>query len=104
MIPCLAPKLLSIYRRYHNSAGRQSVVTSIDGKPKQKEAGPLFEFIKATIEPLNRYLTTDLRLRPLSASRIARFALSDRRRTLRALERRHKKAPEKASLHNVLDH
>jgi hypothetical protein len=67
-------------------SSRQSVVTSIDGKPGQKEAGLLFEFIKATIEPLNRFLTTDLHSRPLSASRLARFALSERRHIVRAAE------------------
>ena len=104
MIPYLAPELLSVYLRYHNLGGRQSIATSTDGKPGQKEAGLLFEFIKATIEPLNRYLTRDVHRRPLSASRLARFALSERRRTLRALQWLHKKALEKASLHNVLDH
>ena len=73
MIPYLAPELLSVFLRYHNSGGRQSVATSIDGKPGQKEAGLLFGFIKATIEPLNHYLTTDLHRRPLSASRCTRI-------------------------------
>jgi hypothetical protein len=102
MIRCLGPKLLSFYLRYHDSAGRQSVVTSVDGKPKQKESGQLFEFIKTIIEPLNRYLTTELHCRPLSASRLARFAPSDRRKTLRALERRRKKALENASVNHGL--
>jgi hypothetical protein len=84
MIPYLALELLSVYRRYHDSGGRQSAATSIDGKPAQKEGGRFFEFIKATIEPLNHYLTTELHRRPLSASRLARFALSEHRRKLRA--------------------
>src|SRR6202022_4245856 len=84
MIPYLGPQLLSVYLRCHNSGGRHSVATSIDGKPGQKEAGLLFEFIKATIQPLNTYLTTELHRKPLSASRLARFALSERRRILRA--------------------
>ena len=105
--PYLAPELLSVFLRCHDSAGRQSVATSIDGKLKQKEAGRLFEFINAAIGPLNQYLTTELHREPLSASRLARFALSYRRRTLRALEWMHKKAMEKkaleeAALHNVL--
>ena len=83
MIPYLAPELLSVYLRFHNSGGRHSVATSIDGKAGQKEAGQLFEFIKATIKPLNDYLTTDLHRRPLSASRLARFALGERRRIVR---------------------
>jgi hypothetical protein len=104
--PYLAPELLSVFLRCHDSAGRQSVATSIDGKLKQKEEGRLFEFINAAIEPLNRYLTTELHRRPLSAARLARFALSYRRRNLRALEWMHKramkkKALEEAALHNV---
>jgi len=87
MIPYLAPELLSVYLRYHNLGGRQSIATSTDGKPGQKEVGLLFEFIKATIEPLNRYLTTELNRRPLSASRLARFALDERRRIARAIRR-----------------
>jgi hypothetical protein len=106
--PYLAPELLSIYLRFHNSGGRQSVLTSIDGQPGQKEAGPLFEFIKKAIEPLNHYLTTDLNRKPLSAARLARFALSYRRKTLRAIKWMHKKAQEKkaleeAALRNVID-
>src|ERR1035437_5071598 len=87
MTPYFAPELLSVYLRCHNSGGRQSAATSIDGKPGQKEAGLLFEFIKATIEPLNHYLTTDLHRRPLSASRLARFALLERQRIARAIKR-----------------
>lgn len=85
--PYLAPELLTVYLRCHNSGCRQSVATSIDGKLKQKEAGQLFEFIKAVIEPLNQYLTTELHRGPLSASRLARFALDDRRRTAREIKR-----------------
>jgi hypothetical protein len=104
MIPYLAPELLSVYLRYHNSGGRQSVVTSIDGKLGQKEAGLLFEFMKATIEPLNRYLTTDLHRRPLSASRLARFALGERRRIVRVAKWRQIMALEKRRLRqNVLN-
>ena len=87
IIPYLGPELLSAYLRCHNSGGRQSVATSVDGKLGQKEAGLLFEFIKATIEPLNHYLTTDLHRRPLSASGLARFALLERRRIARAIRR-----------------
>jgi hypothetical protein len=86
MIPYLGPELLSVYLRGHNSGGRQSVATSIDGKLGQKEAGLLFEFIKATIKPLNDYLTTDLHRRPLSASRLARAALLERRRVARVIK------------------
>jgi hypothetical protein len=82
--PYLGPELLSVFLRCHDRAGRQSVTTSIDGRLEQREAGQLFEFIKATIEPLNQYLTTELHRRPLSASRLARFALGERLRIVRA--------------------
>jgi hypothetical protein len=98
MTPYLAPELLSVYLRCHNSGGRQSVATSTDGKLGQKEAGLLFEFIKATIEPLNRYLTTELHRRPLSASRLARFALGERLRVVRVAKRQKIVALEKRRL------
>jgi hypothetical protein len=101
MTPYLAPALLLVFLRCHGSAGRQSVATSIDGKLKQKEAGRLFEFIKAVIEPLNQYLTTELRRLPLSASRLARFALAEHRRiaekTARQIKRRELRALGKKS-------
>jgi hypothetical protein len=78
MIPYLAPKLLSVFERCHDRAGRQSVATSINGRIKQLEAGDLFRFIYAIIQPLNEYLKTELHRRPLSASRLARFALEHR--------------------------
>jgi hypothetical protein len=87
MIPLLGPELLLVFLRFHDRAGRQSVTTSIDGKIRQREAGQLFKFIKTVIQPLNRYLTTELRRKPLSASRLARFALDDRRRIARELKR-----------------
>jgi hypothetical protein len=77
--PYLAPGLLSVFLRCHDRAGRQSVATSIDGRLKQREAGPLLEFIDAVIQPLNQYLTTELHCKPLKASRLARFALGKRR-------------------------
>src|ERR1700731_144875 len=46
MSPYLAPELLLVFLRCHDSAGRKSVATSIDGKLKQEEAGQFFEFIK----------------------------------------------------------
>jgi hypothetical protein len=95
MTPYLAPELLLVFLRCHNSAGRQSVATSIDGKLKQKEAGRLFEFIKAVIEPLNQYLTTELHRGPLSASRLARFALDDRRRIAREIKQSEVRASAK---------
>jgi hypothetical protein len=95
VIPYLAPELLSVFLRCHDSAGRQSVATSIDGKPKQREAGRLFEFIKAIIQPLNQYLTTELHRRPLSSSRLARFALDDRRRIAKKMKQSEAKASAK---------
>lgn len=86
--PYLAPELLSVFLRCHDKAGRQSVTTSIDGRLKQREAGQLFEFIGTIIQPLNQYLTTELHRGSLSASRLARFALDDRRRIARELKRR----------------
>jgi hypothetical protein len=85
--PYLAPELLSVFLRCHDRAGRQSITTSIDGRLKQREAGELFEFINAVIQPLNQYLTTELHRGSLSASRLARFALDDRRRLARELKR-----------------
>jgi hypothetical protein len=95
MTPYLAPELLLLYLRCHDSAGRQSVATSIDGRHKQMEAGQLFEFIKAIIQPLNQYLTTELHRRPLSAARLARFALDDRRRIAQELKRSESKSSAK---------
>ncbi len=93
--PYLAPELLSVFLRCHDSAGRQSVATSIDGKLKQREAGQLFEFINVLIQPLNQYLTTELHRKvPLSAARLARFALDKRREEAEAAA---KKAAKKAA-------
>ena len=84
----LGPTLLTLFLRYHPSAGRHSVVTSIDGRLAQEEAGPLFNFIKAAIEPLNEYLVEELHWKPLSAARLARYALAERRHALQAARRR----------------
>jgi hypothetical protein len=83
MTPHLATALLACYLRYRNSAGRQSVLTSIDGKLAQMETGPFFEYLKAVLAPLNRYLVEELHRRPLSPARVARFALADRRSKVR---------------------
>src|SRR6266404_5571461 len=94
--PYLAPALLLVFLRCHDSAGRKSVATSIDGKLKQNEAGRLFEFINTAIQPLNQYLTTELHRKPLSAARLARFALAEHRRiaeeTARRIKRRELRA------------
>ena len=83
--PYLAPELLSVFLRCHDRAGRQSVTTSIDGRLKQSEGGQLFKFIETVIQPLNQYLITDQHRKSLSASRLARFALDDRRRVAQQL-------------------
>jgi len=98
MTPYLGPALLTIFLRCHDSGGRQSVATAVDGKSKQEEAGQLFEFIKAVIVPLNQYLTTELHRAPLSAPRLARFALADRLKTARAIERDARAAAKRALL------
>jgi hypothetical protein len=82
----LGPPLLALYMRYHDSAGRQSVLTSVDGRLVQEEAGPLFEFVKLVIEPLNEYLVTELHWKSLSPARLARYALAERR-SIRAARR-----------------
>jgi hypothetical protein len=95
MTPFLAPELLSVFLRCHDRAGRQSVATSVDGRIRQREAGQLYEFVKAVIQPLNQYLTTELGRGPLSAARLARFALDDRRRMAAELQRMEAKASAK---------
>jgi len=87
MTPYLGPELLTVFLRCHDSGGRQSVATAVDGKPKQEEAGQLFEFVKVVIEPLNQYLTTELHRSPLSPSRLARAALAERLKIARSIER-----------------
>ena len=104
MTPYLAPALLLVFLRCHGSAGRKSVATSIDGKLKQKEAGRLFEFIKAIIQPLNQYLTTELHRSPLSASRLARFALDDRRRIAKEMKQSEAKNLSKKAAVAVMRH
>jgi hypothetical protein len=94
--PYLAPELLLVFLRCHDSAGRKSVATSIDGKLKQEEAGQLFEFIKAVIEPLNHYLTTEQHRGPLSASRLARVALRERQCVARVIKRDQLRAAAKS--------
>lgn len=64
MTPLFGRELLSVFLRFNDRAGRQSVTTSIDGRITQREAGQLFEFIKRVIRPLNRYQTTELRRKP----------------------------------------
>jgi hypothetical protein len=90
LIPELAQQLLSLFLRYRDSGGRHSVLISIDGKFAQTEAGPLFEFFKAAIEPLNQFWVRELQRKPLSPARLARTALEQRRRNLRAAKRRRR--------------
>ena len=79
MTPDLAPNLLEYFLRYNDPIGRRSVVVWLEGKKSQAEAGPLFEFFQAAIEPLNRYLIEMTRT-PLSPARLVRYALKDRKR------------------------
>jgi hypothetical protein len=88
IIPYLGPNLLSFFLRCHDSAGRKSVLTSIEGQLAQMEAGQFFDFVKTTIEPLNEYLVTELHRKPLSAARLARYALAEHRRNLYVARRR----------------
>jgi hypothetical protein len=78
LIPYLAPRLLSFYLRCHDSAGRKSVLTSISGQFAQMKAGPFFEFLKTSLEPLNQYLL-EMNLKPISVAHLARLALAEHR-------------------------
>ena len=90
IIPDLGPKLLSFFLRCHDSAGRQSVLTSNAGQLAQMETGPFFNFVKTAIEPLNEVLVTELHRKPVSAARLARYALKERRHNLSAARRRQR--------------
>lgn len=83
----LGPRLLNMFLRYNPSAGRHSVWTSIDGKLVQEESGPFFEFIKAVTEPVNEFLVGE-NWKPVSAGRLARYALAERRRVALARQAR----------------
>jgi hypothetical protein len=83
MIPFLGPNLLSFFLRFHDWGGRHSVAI---GAKSQKEAGPLFLFIQAAVEPLNQYLL-EVNSKVLSPARLARFALSERRHISRLSKR-----------------
>lgn len=76
-------KLLDLFLRYHPSAGRISVWTSIDGRLVQEESGPLFEFFKVALKPLNEHLK-EMGWKPVSAARAARLALFERDRLVQA--------------------
>lgn len=84
----LGPRLLDMFLRYNTSASRHSVLTSVDGQLVQEEAGPLFAFVKAVIEPINDYLVRELNWKPVSAGRLARYALAEHRRRLLAMQLR----------------
>lgn len=84
----LGPRLLDMFLRYNSSAGRHSVWTSVDGKLVQEEAGPLFEFNKAVIKPINDYLVGEQNWKPICAARLARYALAERRRIAHAVQAR----------------
>jgi len=88
IIPYLGPNFLSFFLRCHDSAGRQSVLTSIEGQLAQMEDGPFFNFVKTAIEPLNEVLVTELHRKPVSAARLARYALEERCHNLSVARRR----------------
>jgi hypothetical protein len=90
IVPYLGPNLLSFFLRCRDSAGRQSVLTSIEGQLAQMETGPFFNFVKTAIEPLNEVLVTELHRKPVSAARLARYALKERRHNLSAARRRQR--------------
>ena len=68
MTPALAPDLLGYFLRNNNSSGRHSVIVTVDGKKKQEEAGPLFEFFKEAIQPVNQYLISTRPQAPLTGA------------------------------------
>ena len=102
LTPALGPRLLDLFLRYNTKAGRHSVLTSIDGRLVQKEAGHFFAYVKAVIEPINDYLVRELNWKPVSAGRLARYALKERRRRLLAMQlraaKRHRMAEHDARL------
>jgi hypothetical protein len=102
VLPFLGPKLLSIFLRCNTSAGRQSAVTFVDGKLKQMETGRFLQFIKTVIEPLNQYFETELHRGKLSAPRMARFALQERRRFEKEMKQRQEKKTEVATRRQLL--
>lgn len=79
----LGPRLLDMFLRYNSVASRHSVLTSRDGKLVQEETGPLFWFFEVAIKPINDCLR-ELNWKPISAGRLARYALAKRRRSLQA--------------------
>ncbi|XIA64084.1 hypothetical protein ACFIOY_34965 [Bradyrhizobium sp. TZ2] len=92
----LGPRLLDMFLRYNSSAGRRSAWTSVDGKLVQEETGPLFEFIKAAIKPINDYLVGEQSWKPICPARLARYALAERRRIALAVQTRAAKRRQMA--------
>src|SRR4051794_38403570 len=82
MIRYLGPQLVSFFLRYSDSGGRHSVLTSVDGKFGQFEAGPLFDFAALVLVVLNQVVVDELKLRPLSPARVVRYGLAARRHGL----------------------
>jgi hypothetical protein len=76
--------LREIFERYNADARRHSVLTSINGKLKQEEAGPFLEFLKIAIAPLNEFLA-DLQAshgaKPISPAQIMRKRANFNRRS-----------------------
>jgi hypothetical protein len=82
MIRNLGPELVAFFLRYSDSGGRHSVLTSVNGKLGQIEAGPLFDFAALALVVLNQVVVDELKLRPLSPERVVRYGLAARRRGL----------------------
>jgi hypothetical protein len=80
MIRYLGPEMVAFFLRYSDAGGRHSVLTSVDGKLGQIEAGPLFDFAALVLGVLNQVVVDELKLRPLSPARVVRYGLAARRR------------------------
>jgi hypothetical protein len=68
-------KLRGIYLRFNDTAGRRSVITSINGVYSQVESGPFLEFLELVIEPLNQFFATipSCAQASISAVQVARY-------------------------------
>ena len=75
--------LREIFERYNACSGRHSVLTWVDGKIKQEEAGPFLTFLKIVIAPLNEFLAglpASYGAMPISAAQIMRKKANHNRR------------------------
>jgi hypothetical protein len=86
MIRYLGPQIVAIFHRYSDTGGRHSVWTFSDGRLTQEETGPLFTFASLMVAVFNEIVAEELRLPPLSAARVIRNGLAERRRQFYAPE------------------